>query len=57
MNFYRIDGEGIVPIYTRTNLTDDLHQQAGFRTDYQIIPQKELKKILKKTRSRKITTK
>lgn len=57
MNFYRVDGEGFIPIYTRTNLTDDLHQQSGFRTDYQIIPQKELKKIFKETKSGKITTK
>lgn len=57
MNFYRVDGEGIIPMYTRTNLTDALHQQAGFRTDYQIIPQKELKKIFKETKSGKITTK
>lgn len=57
MTFYRIDGEGMIPTYTRTNLTDDLHQQAGFQTDYQIIPQKEFKKIFKETKSRKITTK
>ena len=57
MSFYRVDGEGIIPTYTRTNLTDDLHQQAGFRTDYQIIPQKELKKIFKEIKSGKITTK
>lgn len=28
---------GYTPVYTRTDLTDALHETAGFRTDYQII--------------------
>lgn len=56
MNFYQVTGEGVIPTYTRTDLTDRLHEQAGFRTDYQILPQKSLKKIFKQTKSGHITT-
>ena len=38
------------PIYTRTDLTDDLHEKFGFRTDYEILQESRLKKILSKTR-------
>ena len=39
------------PIYTRTDLTDDLHEKFGFRTDYEILLQESrLKKILTKTK-------
>src|SRR5699024_2150494 len=34
------------PIYTRTDLTDDLHEKFGFRTDYEILQESRLKKIL-----------
>lgn len=46
MNFFEIQGEGYVPIYMRTDFTDDLHEAFGFRTDYQIISIKEVGKIL-----------
>ena len=32
------------PIYTRTNLTDKLHEKYNFRTDYEILSEKNLKK-------------
>ena len=38
------------PIYTRTDLTDDLHQKFDFRTDYEILQESRLKKILTKTK-------
>ena len=38
------------PIYTRTDLTDDLHEKFGFRTDYEILQESRLKKILTKTK-------
>jgi len=56
MDFFKIPGEGIVPTYTRTSLTDRLHEQAGFRTDYQILPTTKVKKILQQTKSGNITT-
>lgn len=39
-----------IPSYTRTDLTDDLHEKMGFRTDYEIIEFKEMKKILRNTK-------
>lgn len=47
MNFMQIVGEGFVPLYTRTDLTDLLHDKFNFRTDYEIITEKNLKKIFK----------
>lgn len=38
------------PIYTRTDLTDDLHEKFGFRTDYEILKESRLKNILSKTK-------
>ena len=49
MNFFEIRGEGYIPTYTRTSFTDDLHDTFGFRTDYQIVSMKQMKKILKDT--------
>ena len=49
MNFYKISGEGYIPTYTRTDFTDDLHDKFGFRTDYQIVTMKQMKKIFKDT--------
>ena len=50
MNFFEITGEGYLPTYTRTDLTDDLHDAFGFRTDYQIVNTKQMKKIFKDTK-------
>ena len=44
-------GNDYIPSYTRTNLTDDLHKVFGFRTDYQIINEKNIKKICKQTKN------
>lgn len=38
------------PNYTRTDLTDDLHDKFGFRTDYEATKEKQLKKICKQTK-------
>ena len=38
------------PVYTRTNLTDDLHDKFSFRTDYEILKESTIKKILTKTK-------
>lgn len=51
MNFYELKGDGYIPTYTRTDLTDDLHEVFGFKTDYQIVPTKQMKKIYKETKS------
>lgn len=50
MDFYKIDHEGYVPTYQRTPLTDTLHDMFGFRTDYEIVNEKTMKKIKKFTK-------
>ena len=39
-----------IPSYTRTNLTDLLHEKFNFRTDYEIISEKNIKKIIQQTK-------
>ena len=46
-------GEGYIPTYTRTDITDDLHAAFGFRTDYQITSQKSMRKIINQTKKAK----
>ena len=48
MNLLESPGNGYIPAYTRTDLTDDLHQAFNFRTDYEILNNKIIKNILKK---------
>lgn len=50
MNMMIAPGEGYIPTYTRTDLTDALHGAFGFRTDYQITSQKSMRKILNQIR-------
>ncbi len=45
MNFLEAEGEGYIPAYTRNDFTDTLHETFGFRTDYQIVTNKKIKKI------------
>ena len=45
-------GEGYIPTYTRTDITDALHGAFGFRTDYQITSQKNMRKILNQTKKK-----
>ena len=52
MKVREVAGEGYIPMYTRTELTDALHEVFGFRTDYHIITKSDMKKILKKTKSK-----
>ena len=47
-------GEGYIPTYTRTDITDALHDAFGFRTDYQITSQKNMRKILNQTKKKEI---
>ena len=49
MDFYEIPAEGYIPTYTRTDFTDALHDSFGFRTDYQIMKNAQMKNIFKST--------
>ena len=44
---------GYIPSYTRTELTDALHENAGFRTDTQIVKKSKLRSIIKSTKDKK----
>ena len=44
------NNDNYIPNYIRTDLTDDLHTKFGFRTDFETISLKDLKKIFKQTK-------
>ena len=50
MNLKKDTIEAYSPNYIRTDLTDDLHEKFGFRTDFEVIREKNLKKICKQTK-------
>ena len=52
MDALSVEGEGFVPTFTRTDITDRLFDMAGFRLDSQIIMLKKLKSINAMTRKR-----
>ena len=47
------DKLGYVPAYTRTDITDALHEACGFRTDYEIITDVSMKKVIRNSKGRK----
>jgi len=51
MNLTENLGDGYTPAYTRTDLTDMLHEKFNFRTDYEITKYGTMKKIFKETKS------
>jgi len=53
MKFYKLIGKGYIPLYERTELTDDLHEKFGFRTDYEIVTETNMKKIYYNTKNPK----
>lgn len=50
MEFSHKPGEGYIPHYTRTKITDAVHGAFGFRTDYQIYTQKKCDKLIKESK-------
>ncbi|MCQ4638614.1 IS1634 family transposase [Anaerovorax odorimutans] len=57
MEVRELVGEGYLPTYTRTTLTDDLHETFGFRTDYQIVTKAAMKKVVAASKKRKLYAK
>ena len=47
------NGQGYIPIYTRTKITDALHETAGFRTDYEILTDISMKKVIRLSKGKK----
>ena len=45
--------QGYMPSYTRTELTDKLHETSGFRTDYEITTDTNMKKIISQSKGKK----
>lgn len=50
MEFVKHEGMGYQPVYTRTELTDALHDAFGFCTSKQIVPTKKMKNICSMTK-------
>ena len=53
MDFLEKEGDGFIPTYSRTDLTDALHEAFGFRTDLELVPNREMRKIVNLTKSQK----
>ena len=53
MNFADIQEQGFMPLYKRSQITDDLHDLCNFRTDLQFITKSAMKNIQKKSKGRK----
>ncbi len=50
MNFLKFKGKGYIPTYTRTELTDALHDAFGFHTSKEIIPINKMRNICAQTK-------
>ncbi len=50
MEFMKYEGKGYQPVYTRTELTDDLHEAFGFCTSKQIVPVAKMRNIISETK-------
>lgn len=50
MNFLKFEGKGYIPTYTKTELTDALHNSFDFNTSKEIIPVKKMKNICAQTK-------
>ena len=53
MKLTNIGEMGYIPSYTRTELTDALHENAGFRTDTQIVEKSKLRTVIRSTKDKK----
>ena len=50
MNMRQLKDQGYIPCYTRTAITDALHKNAGFRTDYELVTPKPMAGIIRRTK-------
>ena len=51
MDVRKVAEHGYIPNYTRTSLTDALHEKAGFRTDYEITTPKSMAGIIRRSKN------
>lgn len=54
MDFIKYEGKGYQPVYTRTELTDALHEAFGFCTSKQIVPIAKMRNIFSQTKKRMV---
>ena len=52
MKFASVGGQGYMPLYKRTELTDALHETSSFRTDLEFITKQKMREIQKKSKRR-----
>lgn len=52
MDFMKYEGKGYQPVYTRTELTDALHDAFGFCTSKQIVPIAKMRNICSQTKKK-----
>lgn len=50
MNFLKFEGKGYIPTYTKTELTDALHNAFGFNTSTEIVPIMKMRNICAQTK-------
>lgn len=50
MDMRRLDDYGYIPNYTRTALTDRLHEISGFRTDYELMTPKSIAGVIRRSK-------
>ena len=53
MDFIKYEGKGYQPVYTRTEVTDALHEAFGFCTSKQIVPTSKMRNICSQTKHAK----
>ena len=46
----KVNGQGYIPEYKRTKITDHLHKEFGFCTDTEIVPTGTMRKIISETK-------
>lgn len=54
MDMLELAGEGWIPAYTRDDVTDALHDAFGFRTDYEIVTNRQMRTVLARSRDPKV---
>ena len=50
MDMRQLEDHGYIPNYKRTDLTDALHENAGFRTDYELTTPKSMAGIIRRSK-------
>ena len=50
--FADLQGQGFIPIYESTRLTDELHRVSGFETDYEFLTKIKMREIQKRSKKK-----